>query len=63
MSVGAAAVYLTDIAALRFIQSTVAANWLGQQALSATVRGLDCHVGSLTGRERRERQAGRGDRK
>lgn len=53
MSVGAGAVYLTDMAALCFIQSTIAANSQSQQALSATVRGLGCHVGSRTERERR----------
>ncbi len=57
MSVGARAVYLTDMAALRFIQSAIAANTQSQQALSATVRGLGCHVRSHTERERREGEA------
>lgn len=60
MSVGAGAVYQTDMAGLCLIQSTVSANSQSQQALSATVRGLGCHVASRPERERgeKERQGG-----
>lgn len=54
MSVGAAAVYLTDMAVLGFTQSTTAANSSGRQAFPATVRGLSCRVGLRAARERRE---------
>ena len=58
-SEGAAAVYLTNMAALCFILSTTAANSKGQQALSATVRGLCCHVG-VEGGERGSQMYGGG---
>lgn len=61
MSAGAGAVYPADMAALRLIQSTTAANSQSQQALSATVRGLGCHVGSRAERERREGEGGEGE--
>lgn len=61
MSAGAGAVYPTDMAALRIIQATTSANSQSQQALSATVRALGCHVGSRSERGRREGEGGEGE--
>lgn len=62
MLVGAGAVLLTLMAVI-FIQSTTAANSSGQEALSATVRGLGRHVGShtLRGSRGKEKHEGVGE--